>query len=92
MNSRAISQHSHINSDDLHSNNASSHQRRKLEEEYFGRGKPLSGWQKVDMELFIQRMYTLYYCVVISASLILYFWFQDQTSRQESEKYSDFKW
>jgi hypothetical protein len=45
------------------------------------------------MELYIQRVYTLFYCVLVAASLILYFWFQDQKgSHHEAHTYADFKW
>ena len=38
------------------------------------------------MEMYVQRAYSMYYCVVVALSMILYFWYQDQNS------YRSFQW
>jgi hypothetical protein len=47
----------------------------KIEQEYFGDIIELEWYQKVDMELYIQKAYFLYYCVLFAVSLSTYFWF-----------------
>lgn len=67
----------------------SSVQRRKLEEQYFGRGLPLGRCRKVDMETFVQYAYSMYFCAIFALSIILIFWFYDQKT---SPPPSDFPW
>jgi hypothetical protein len=50
-------------------------QRIKIEEEYFGDTCQLTWYQLVDMEMYIQKAYYMYYCVLFAFSITTYFWY-----------------
>ena len=50
-------------------------QRIKIEEEYFGDTSGLTWYQCVDMEMYIQKAYYMYFCVLFALSITTYFWY-----------------